>query len=118
MDKLAVGSFAEVKYLLPATNRLFDVLFHFEESGEDVSLVDFWRTFAVTKECANGGLEWNCVRGNGRGRRGAGQCRGLRCPSGQGPTFDSRGGSAPANLGSSLRPPSPEGDDGERARQR
>eukprot|EP01052_Picozoa_sp_SAG31_P058389 SAG31_NODE_17821_length_656_cov_1.831239_1_plen_88_part_01 len=30
VDQLGAGSFAEVKYLLPAVARLYDVLFHFE----------------------------------------------------------------------------------------
>ena len=47
VDQLGAGSFAEVKYLLPAVARLYDVLFHFEESGGDVSLLDFRRSFAV-----------------------------------------------------------------------
>eukprot|EP01052_Picozoa_sp_SAG31_P004540 SAG31_NODE_189_length_20842_cov_12.518151_8_plen_160_part_00 len=49
---------------------------------------------------------------------GRGQGPGLHSPSGLGPNLLARGGSAPGNRGRSLRPPPPEGDDGERARQR
>ena len=31
VDKLGPGAFAEVKHLLPATARIFDVLFHIED---------------------------------------------------------------------------------------
>eukprot|EP01052_Picozoa_sp_SAG31_P010330 SAG31_NODE_564_length_14059_cov_5.728940_5_plen_103_part_00 len=50
VDQLGDGSFTEVKYLLPAVARLYDVLFRFEESGGDVSLVDIRRSFGVAKD--------------------------------------------------------------------
>eukprot|EP01052_Picozoa_sp_SAG31_P038614 SAG31_NODE_5194_length_2686_cov_6.257055_3_plen_211_part_00 len=58
------------------------------------------------------------VSNNGHGNGRVGIWREPRRPSGQGPNLLAREGSAPGNRGRSLRPPPPEGDDGERARQR